>query len=390
MNQRPARFVPLVVFVSSLVLHCGVGLAAESGPGPAYQTVDAIKPPLHPLPPEADSAGVTRFSFLVYGDTRGRRDGMAVQYEHSLVIDSMLERVKELADTPFPVRFVLQTGDAVVNGRDPRQWNVSFVRLINRLTTEAGIPYFLVPGNHDLTNARELDSPDRMAGLANYLAAVNQLIPADNTLRRLTGYPTFAFGYGNTFIIAIDSTIAWDETQFNWVRQQVEGLDRQRYRHVMAFFHHPAFSSGHHGGAKIEPPTAEIRRRYMPFFREHRFDVLFAGHEHLFEHWVEHYKADGKTWRMDQIVTGGGGAPLYEYLGEPDLHDYLKANAAAGVRVDHLVKPGPRPGDNPYHYVIVRVDGDRVSLRVVGVDWGKDFQPYSSPGTVLEDTVNPW
>jgi hypothetical protein len=387
MRHTLSRFL-LFVSVPGLILLCGVGRAAEPANDPVHETVEAIKPPLHPIPPEEDSAGITRFSFLVYGDTRGRRDGTAEQYEHSLIIDSMLERIAQLSETSFPVRFVLQTGDAVVNGQDPRQWNVSFVHLINRLTTEGGIPYFLAPGNHDVTSAQELDAPGRVTGLANYLAAVNQLIPADNTPRRLKGYPTFAFGYGNTFIIAIDSNIAGDETQFSWVREQVEGLDRGRYTHLIAFFHHPAFSSGPHGGSKVESQTAEIRRRYMPFFREHRFEVLFAGHEHLFEHWVEHYEADGKTGRMDQIVTGGGGAPLYAYTGEPDLREYLKENAGAAVRLDHLVKPGPDRGDNPYHYLVVRVDGEHLSLQVVGVDWGRDYRPYSRSGTVLEDTGN--
>ncbi len=379
--QRP--FLSVAVLVSSLGCVLLPAPAAETAAG--YETVEAIKPARQPLPPEADSAGVTQFSFLVYGDTRGRRDGTAEQYEHSLVIDSMLERVQALAKTPFPVRFVLQTGDAVVKGTDPRQWNVSYVSLINRLTTDAGIPYFLAPGNHDVTSAAELDAPNRRAGLANYLAAVNQLIPADNTPRRLSGYPTYAFGYGNTFVIAFDSNIAADDTQFAWVQAQVAGLDRKRYRHLIAFFHHPPFSSGPHGGAKVEPPAAELRKRYLPFFREQGFEVLFTGHEHLFEHWVEHYEKDGQTRRMDQIVTGGGGAPLYAYKGEPDLRDYLKANADAKVQLDHLVRPGPNPGDNPYHYLIVRVDGDHLSVEVVGVDWGKNFAPYSSAHSALED-----
>jgi hypothetical protein len=31
-----------------------------------------------------------------------------------------------------------------------------------------------------------------------------------------------------------------------------------------------------------------------------------------------------------------------------------------------------------YHYVLVTVDGERFSLEVIGVDWGRDFQPYRS------------
>src|SRR5882672_3561305 len=97
------------------------------------EQVRAIAAPVNPLPAEAASAGTTRFSFVVYGDTRGRRDGVQEQYEHSLIVDSMIATIKRLAGSPLPVRFVLQTGDAVVNGGDARQWNKSFIDLINRI-----------------------------------------------------------------------------------------------------------------------------------------------------------------------------------------------------------------------------------------------------------------
>jgi 3',5'-cyclic AMP phosphodiesterase CpdA len=280
----------------------------------------------------------------------------------------------------------LQTGDAVVNGRDPRQWNNSFVGLINRLTTEGGVPYFLAPGNHDVTAAPAADAPMRAEALANYLAAVGQLIPPDGATRRLTGYPTFAIGYGNTFLIALDSNIAADDTQLNWAKAQLESLDRSRYRNVVAFFHHPPFSSGPHGGARIEAPTALLRARYNPVLREHRVPIVFTGHDHLYEHWVERYQdSEGQPRRMDHIVTGGGGAPLYAYQGEPDLREYLAANQAEKITLQHLVKPGMNAGDNPYHYVVVQVDGERISVDVIGVDWGADYQPYRSRHAELQD-----
>src|SRR5689334_22064709 len=140
-------------------------------------TVNAIAAPRNPLPAEAASANVTRFSFIAYGDTRGRQDGVALQYEHGLVVDAMANTIKQMANGPDPVRFVLQSGDAVLNGQDPKQWNVSFVGLINRITQEAGVPYYLAPGNHDVTGAENLSDPRRQAGLANYLKAVSALIP---------------------------------------------------------------------------------------------------------------------------------------------------------------------------------------------------------------------
>ncbi len=372
MPARPARPVPV----------------EPTLPAAPIDTVRAILRPRVPLPAESATAGVTRFSFIAYGDTRGRRDGTELQYEHSLIVDAMLRVIAQRASGPSPIRFILQSGDAVVNGRDPKQWNVSFTGLINRLTTEGGVPYFLAPGNHDVTSAADLENPGRKEGLANYLRAVAQLIPPDGATRRLDGYTTYAFGYGNTFVLAVDSNIAADSVQFHWARAQLEGLDRKRFSNIVAFFHHPTYSSGPHGGAIIERPTGVVRDKWMPLFRKHGVQLLVTGHEHLYEHWVERYRdATGARRRMDQLVTGGGGAPLYGYRGEPDLRAYLTASGADSARVDHLVRPGMERGENPYHFVVVHVDGDRISLEVQSVDWGTGFAPYRSNRATLRDSL---
>lgn len=361
-------------------------LSIALGRAQYQEEVRSIAPPLHPLPAEDVSRGVAKFSFVVYGDTRGKRDGKELQYEHSFVVDGVLSAIKRMDTTLYPVRFVVQTGDAVVNGGDPHQWNASFIDLVNRITQQGGVPYYLAPGNHDVTDARELKSTDRQKGLKNYLAAISHLIPPDGAPRRLAGYPTYAFGYSNAFFLAFDSNIAGDTTQFDWVKSQLEGLDRNRYPLVFVFCHHPAFSSGHHGGTRVEVPTEEIRKRYMPLFRKHHVRILFVGHEHFFEHWVERYQdAQGRSFRLDQVVTGGGGAPLYWYTGEPDTRAYLKANEAEHVSLEHLARPGDEPGDNPHHFVLVRVDGENVDLEVIGVDWGRNFRPYRTRKMNLQD-----
>jgi hypothetical protein len=342
------------------------------------ERVSAIAAPTTPLPPEAQSRDVTRFSFIAYGDTRGRRDGVAIQYEHSLIVDSMIAQIKKLQGTQYPVRFVLQSGDAVVNGQDAKQWNISFVPLINRLTTEGGVPYFLVPGNHEATTTP--------AGLRNYLDAVSALIPQEGSPRRMPGYTTYSFGYANTFVVALDANIAGDEKQYQWVKSQFETLDRSRYVNVIVFCHQAPFSSGPHGGPNVEQPTAELRTRYMPLFNVHHVRAVFSGHEHLFDHWVEHYADASGPHRMDLVVSGGGGAPIYTYSGEPDLREYVKANEANKVTLQHLVKPGVERGANPYHFVIVHVDGEKLDMEVIAVDWGGGFQPYRSNKVELQDS----
>jgi starvation-inducible outer membrane lipoprotein len=51
------------------------------------------------------------------------------------------------------------------------------------------------------------------------------------------------------------------------------------------------------------------------------------------------------------------------------------------------VKPGTQAGDNPYHYLVVHVDGPRVWMDVIGVDWGAGFAPYRANRAVLGDTA---
>jgi len=374
MPELRSRALPFVVV---LLMGVVTVAAVRSSSAQEPKRINPITPPKVPLQDEAASRLVAKFSFIVYGDTRGRRDGVEIQYEHSLIADSMLKQTKKLQNTDYPVRFVLQSGDAVANGRDVKQWNVSFVPIIDRLTSEGGVPYFLVPGNHEGTTTE--------VGMRNFLDAVSALIPPDGSPRRLSGYATYSFGYGNTFVVALDANIADDKKQYEWIKTQLEGLDRTRYVNVIVFCHQAPFSSGPHGGANVEAPTVALRNLYMPLFHANHVRAVFSGHEHLFEHWVEHYSDSAGTHRMDLVVSGGGGAPIYSYTGEPDLRDYLKANEGSKVTLDHLVKPSVDRGLNPYHYVIVRVDGGNLGMEVISVDWGAGFSPYRSSRVELQD-----
>ena len=114
----------------------------------------------------------------------------------------------------------------------------------------------------------------------------------------------------------------------------------------------------------------------MPLFRKHHVRMLVTGHDHLYDHWVERYVDNGVTYRMDTIVTGGGGAPIYTYVGEPDLRAYAAAGGAANIRVEHLMKPGATAAENPHHFVVIQVDGDRLSLEVIGTG-PTPYTPYS-------------
>jgi hypothetical protein len=378
---RGERALPGALALVVLLATTAPGLGAQQ-PADTATRVVAIDAPKKGLPSEQSSSRVKRFSFVGYGDTRNSNDGVIVQDVHGQVVTSLLAKAAALARGPDPVRFVISQGDAVANGQFADQLNVSFVPVINRITA-AGLPYFFTVGNHDVTGAQDLTNPRRVLGLSHTLAAHANLIPPEGSPRRLNGYATYAFGYGNTFVVEFDSNISADSTQFRWVRSQLESLDRKRYPNLVMVFHHPAYSSGPHGGKSVEAATLGIRTMYMPLFRKHHVRLLMTGHEHLFEHWIERYRDASGMHRMDEIVSGGGGAPIYSYAGEPDLTAYLAAGEAQGVSVEHFVKPGIDSTANPHHYVVVHVDGEKLTVEVIGVGWGSSFAPYPSGRLVI-------
>jgi hypothetical protein len=183
--------------------------------------------------------------------------------------------------------------------------------------------------------------------------------------------------------------------QLAWVTDQLEHLDRSRYRHIIAFFHHPIFSSGPHGGVtpgptgpatddNVERQTASVRALYAPLFRRFHVRMTIAGHDHLFDHFVERYSDGGIDYRRDDVITGGGGAPTYRYRGEPEIEKYLAASAAQNVRVEHIMKPGTTPTENPHHFVVVQVDDEHLSLEVFGVGPTR-YVPYNGQSRLKLD-----
>ena len=72
----------------------------------------------------------------------------------------------------------------------------------------------------------------------------------------------------------------------------------------------------------------------------------------------------------------------------PTCAAYVAAGAAQGVRVDHLTKPGSTPDENPHHFVVIQVDGDRLSLEVVGTGPAA-YTPYNGSAKIaLSDGVS--
>ena len=117
---------PVLALVVAVPLFAAVVVAAQqTATVTTPVVVSPIEPPSTPFPSEAASAGVTRFSFLAYGDSRSGNaagvagDGQIINVEHTRLMDFALAKIEALATKPYPVRLVLHSGDAVQRGANP-------------------------------------------------------------------------------------------------------------------------------------------------------------------------------------------------------------------------------------------------------------------------------
>jgi len=113
-------------------------------------------------------------------------------------------------------------------------------------------------------------------------------------------YRWYSFDYGCTHFTIIDlcSINTLSIPQILWLITDLNSKASWKF----VVFHYPPYSSGEHGSTKI-------LRLLTPLFTIKGVDMVFNGHDHDYEH----VEAGGMTF----IVTGGGGAPLYEVGSSP-------------------------------------------------------------------------
>ncbi len=112
--------------------------------------------------------------------------------------------------------------------------------------------------------------------------------------------------------------------------EQVRWLEADLKAHpsrcTLAYFHHPRFSSGRHGG----------KNRVAHAFRvmyDHGVDVVLSGHDHHYER-LAPQDPDGRVDRargIRQFVVGTGGAPSYRLRNKPVANSEALSNNVRGV-----------------------------------------------------------
>jgi 3',5'-cyclic AMP phosphodiesterase CpdA len=240
-----------------------------------------------------------KFSFIVMGDNRSG--------------DDIYRKIVSLAMGRSP-DFVVNTGDMIVTPGNKREWAKFW-----EMSKPIKVPYFLTVGNHDAYS--EMPQSEKI-----YKQEVD--LPGNELY--------YSFLAGNSLVIVLDSSLDDQEKkitgeQFKWLETVLENSTQ---KHKFVFLHHPLFTDlgkGHHAHDSMDK-YPESRDRLEALWEKYKVDAVFSGHEHYYEKRT----INGVL----HIITGGGGAPIY------DSEEYGGFN----------------------HFVQVTVDGDKVRGEVVDVN----------------------
>jgi predicted phosphodiesterase len=209
-------------------------------------------------------------TFAVYGDSRTGHD------VHVQIVGDIINKHPSV---------VFHTGDMVEDGNNPSLWQI-----FNKITWDLRkqVEFYPCLGNH------ENESP---LYFKNFDYLDNQRWYAVNCY--------------NIHFIVLDTNVDFKpgSEQYKWLSIE---LTKKYGLFTIVLFHHPPFSL-----TRQDEQTQDIRTYLVPLFDRYNVDIVFNGHDHNYQRFYVN-----KTY---YIVTGGGGAPLYDReFDDPDCQKFLK------------------------------------------------------------------
>jgi 3',5'-cyclic AMP phosphodiesterase CpdA len=297
------RRVLLLLLLAVTLAACGnsrIGQAGEAREQPRIEALALAVIGRDSLAlPNADRS----IKFAVIGDS-GR--GSKEQHEVAARMDAYRQR--------FGFEFVLMAGDNIYEGpASAEDYRLKFEEPY-KLLLDAGVKFYAALGNHDDTN-QIYYQPFNMAGRRYYT-----FVPPVDPLTRWDTRVRF---------FALDSTYL--------TRDQVQWLDKEatesRAEWKIAFLHHPVYTSGRYGLA-----ARGIRLALESSFVTGGVDVVFSGHEHIYER-VEMQRG------ILYFISGGAGS--------------LRIGDAA---------PSPaiaRSYDDDYHFMLVEITDEGLFFQAI-------------------------
>jgi predicted phosphodiesterase len=163
--------------------------------------------------------------------------------------------------------FVIMLGDNIYGGDRPRDFARKFEEPYRPLL-DAGVKFYASLGNHD--------NPDEPL----------------YKLFNMGGKRYYSFKKNDVAFFALDSTYMNPE-QLSWLEEQ---LRNSTAAWKICYFHHPLYSDGKYHG-----PDLDLRSALVLLFQKYRVNVVFSGHEHVYER-LKH--------RMTSIILSWGNSGI--------------------------------------------------------------------------------
>ncbi len=257
---------------------------------------------------------IDSFAFIVLGDTR--TDSVA----HQSVINRM---------AIYEFDFYMHSGDFVGDGNNTNQWRTFF-----------NIEDTLLQSVHFLPTIGNHESP---------------FWPYDTLFALPSPEDYYSVRYANTYYINLNTEIWMWGDQRAWLENElVTAHNDTLIDWIFVNLHRPPYSSGNHGS------QLDVRLAWCSLFEDYDVDIVFAGHDHSYERTIP---INGVVY----IVTGGGGAPLYD-VGS----NWFTAHA-----------------EKTHHFCLIKIVDKKLRLKVVKPD-GSVFDTLSiSKNPHLEEKPDP-
>ena len=222
-----------------------------------------------------------------------------------------------------PVSQLLIAGDMSYADSDPERWKSWFNVMEPMLAT---LPTQVAAGNHEI----ECDetSNDIFVPYENYFRNPNRLAPADmepvsGDYRKTLWHHSCSapsvfqghYNFGNAFysyehglakivVLSSYSDATEGSVQYEWLRKELEQVDRSRTPWLLVSFHSPLYTTflGHID----EIEAVNMRTAMEPLFLQYKVNLVISGHDHAYM----------RTKHMFQgKVDPEGLAPIYLSLG---------------------------------------------------------------------------
>lgn len=215
----------------------------------------------------------TPFALVVYGDNQ----------PFAIMLKPAIDQIMRVG-----ADLVLHVGDIVHNGMI-KEYRYNYFLVASPLMRN--VPHLHIAGNHEGHGAKlPFDAFFPVPGREPVTVNGKKVTPPPRT-----GY----FDYGNARFFLLDSERPMGEgsDQLLWLNAMLGKTvkDHPEITWLFASWHRPTFTEGNE--AFIEP-----RKALQKVMKHWKVDVVWNGHDHLYEHFLQ----DGVVY----IVTGGGGALL--------------------------------------------------------------------------------